>query len=124
MTKARLQFAAIVITIVLLAAAAAGYFFAPARMLGAVGIESSAQSEFLVRTLAAAFFGMIPAAWAVRRRSDGAVERAVLIGLALYMAAGSFVDLHAYLTSLVGPAAIPSVIFRLLLGSVLAWLAL
>jgi hypothetical protein len=39
------------------------------------------------------------------------------------MIVGSAVDLHAYLSELVGPNAVPSVGFRTFLGVVLLWLA-
>lgn len=124
MSKGAIQPWAVILTAVLLAGAALGYFVSPSAMLSVVGIKSSDQSGFLVRTLAAAFVAMLPMAWAVRRRSGEPIERAVLAGFALYLVLGSAVDLHAYLDDLVGVAAVPSVIVRTVLGLVLAWLAL
>jgi hypothetical protein len=123
MNKAGIQPVAVIVTLLLLFAAAAGYLFAPAAMLSVVGIETTPVAEFLVRTLAAAFLAMLPIGWAARNRTGSSVERPILIGLALYLVAGSVVDLHAYLTGLVGVAALPSIALRIGLGGVLAWLA-
>lgn len=124
MSKERVQPWAVGITIFLLAAAAVGYLFAPAQMFAVVGLAAVPDSVFLAQTLAAAFVGMLPMAWQVRRRRGGAGESAVLAGLALYMFVGSGVDLVAYFNRLVGFAAVPSIGFRTVLGLVLAWLAL
>jgi hypothetical protein len=120
---ARIQFVAVGFCLLLLGAAAIGYIVAPASMLSVVGIDSSPTSDFLVRTVAAAFIGMLPAAWAVLRRTGSALERVILWGLATYMVVGSAVDLLAYSAGIVGPAAVPSVIVRVVLAIVLAWLA-
>ena len=111
-------------TIFLLIAAAAGYVFAPSAMLAVVGIESTPVAAFLVRTLAAAFLGILPMAWAVRKRTGSGFERPILWGLAIYMFAGSVVDLLAFVAGLVGGPAIPSIIMRVGLGGALVWLAL
>ena len=108
----------------LLAAAAVGYLFAPSMMLAVVGIEGTPETEFLVRTVAAAFIGMLPMGWATLRRTASTTGRLVLAGLALYMFMGSAVDLHAYATGLVGTPALPSIALRVILGLVLSWLAL
>jgi hypothetical protein len=73
--------------------------------------------------LAAAFIGMLPIAFAVRKRTGAPLERTILIGLAIYMIGGSAVDLHAFLTGLVGTASVPSIGLRTALGLVLLWLA-
>jgi hypothetical protein len=124
MNRANIQFGAVLLTVLLLLAAAIGYLVSPAGMLSVVGIEATPTNEFLVRTLAAAFLAMIPSALSVRRRGASTSERTILAGLALYMFAGSAVDAHAYLSALVGSAAVPSIIFRSLLGLALAWLVL
>ena len=123
-SAARVQTVAVLVSIVLLATAALGYLVVPAAMLSVVGIVGTPTSEFLVRTLAAAFLGMLPMVWSARRRTEAAVERTILAGLALYMVAGSAVDFQAYWTGVVGTAAIPSVGFRVELGIVSGWLAL
>jgi hypothetical protein len=114
----------IIITFIifLFAASAFGYFIFPASMLKIVGMTSNTQLDFLVRTLAAALVALIPSAWAVRNKSDSPVYRSVLIGLAVYMFLSSAVDLHAYLNNIVGFAALPSIVFRILLGGVILWL--
>lgn len=104
--------------------AAAGYFLAPGQMLVVVGVNSTTVSEFLVRTLAAAFAGIVPIAFSVRKRTGAAHEKAILAGLAIYMIAGSAVDLHAFLSGMVRTPAVPSVGVRTLLGLVLLWLVL
>ncbi|MEQ1900503.1 MAG: hypothetical protein ABL866_07195 [Devosia sp.] len=124
MNKAPVQPWAVGITGFLLVAAAAGYLISPGQMLSVVGISASAESAFLVQTLAAAFIAMVPMAWSVRRRTPGPVAAAVLRGLAVYMFAGSAVDLYAYSNGLVGFPALPSIGARTALGLVLAWLAL
>ena len=123
-SKTAIQFSAAMITFVLLLTAALGYLVAPATMLSTVGISATPTSEFLVRTVAATFLAMLPLVWIVRRRDVSMLQRTILSSLAIYMFAGSAVDLHAYLSALVGSAAIPSIIFRCILGAVLAWLAL
>ena len=93
-------------------------------MLSVVGTPGIRTSEFLVRTLAAAFVGTLPMAWTVRKRSGTPQERAILAGLAIYMIASSGVDLWAYVADLVGVASLPSVAFRIALGGVLGGRAL
>jgi hypothetical protein len=122
MNKDTIHNLVVTFSVLLLAISAIGYLVFPAGMLNVVGIVSDAQSAFLVRTLAAAFVAMIPMGWAVRRRSDSPVERSILFGMAIYMFLSSAVDLHAYLSHLVGFAAIPSIVFRALLGGVIPWL--
>ena len=46
----------------------------------------------------------------------------VLIGLAVYMLAGSLVDLYAYLIDVVGIASLLSIAVRFLLAGVIVWL--
>ena len=46
----------------------------------------------------------------------------MLIGLAGYMFASSLVDLYGFINQLVGVAAVPSIILRVILGAVLVWL--
>ncbi|GLS36642.1 hypothetical protein GCM10010869_22330 [Mesorhizobium tianshanense] len=123
MTRSAIQFSAVVLTFGLLLAAALGYF-APAAMLSVVGIAASPVAEFLARTIAAAFLAMLPIVWAVRHRGSAPAQTVILLSLSLYMFAGSAVDLHAYFSAIVGFAAIPSVVFRTILGAVLAWLAM
>jgi hypothetical protein len=90
-------------------------------MLSVVGLTSNAQMSFLVRTLAAAFVALIPVAWSARKRENPALYPSVILGLAIYMFLSSAVDFHAFLTHIVNGAAIPSIIFRVLVGGVLLW---
>jgi hypothetical protein len=46
----------------------------------------------------------------------------VLIGLAAYMFASSLIDLYGFLNQIVGVAAVPSIVLRVILGAVIVWL--
>jgi len=48
----------------------------------------------------------------------------VLIGLAVYMFLSSIVDFFAYIQSIINPAAIPSIAFRVILGILILLLTL
>jgi hypothetical protein len=63
-----------------------------------------------------------PGAWAARRRDGTSAQRSVLIGLAAYMFASSLVDLYGFINQIVGVAAVPSIVLRVILGAVLVWL--
>jgi hypothetical protein len=93
-------------------------------MLNIVGMTSDARTDFLVRTLAAAFIAFIPSMWAARHKSDSLVYRNVLVGLATYLFLSSAVDFFAYLNSIVNAVSIPSIVLRVLLGGVVLWLLL
>lgn len=123
MTKEKIYQALIVFVVFLLAASAIGYLFFPSAMLSVVGIESNAQVNFLVRTLAVALAALIPGAWRARKTENSALYRSVILGLAIYMFLSSAVDLQAYLTHLVNSASVPSILFRVALGAVLLWLS-
>jgi hypothetical protein len=122
MAKERVQRLVVGLVVILLVASALGYLLVPSAMLGIVGMESDPQVTFLVRTLAAALLALSPGAWAARRREHTSAQRSVLVGLAAYMFASSLVDLYGFLNQLVGVAAVPSIILRVLLGVVLVWL--
>jgi hypothetical protein len=122
MAKERVQRLVVGLVVILLVASALGYLLVPSAMLGIVGMESDPQVTFLVRTLAAALLALSPGAWAARRREHTSAQRSVLVGLAAYMFASSLVDLYGFLNQLVGVAAVPSIILRVLLGAVLVWL--
>ena len=106
----------------LFAASAIGYLTFPSAMLSVVGITSNDQTDFLVRTLAAALVALIPGSWSIRKRESSSLSRSVMLGLALYMFLSSVVDLHAHLTHIVNGASIPSIVLRVLLGGLLLWL--
>jgi hypothetical protein len=116
------QKAIVIFVVVLFAGSAVGYLFFPSAMLSIVGITSTEQTDFLVRTLAAALVALIPSSWAARKREDSSLYRSVIIGLARYMFLSSVVDLHAYLNHIVNFASIPSIVLRVLLGGLLLWL--
>jgi len=120
--KERVQRLVVGLVVILLVASALGYLLVPSAMLGIVGMESDPQVTFLVRTLAAALLALSPGAWAARRREHTSAQRSVLVGLAGYLFASSLVDLYGFLNQLVGVAAVPSIILRVLLGAVLVWL--
>jgi hypothetical protein len=122
MTKERVQVLVVGLVVIVFVASALGYLLVPSAMLSIVGIQGNRQVNFLVRTLAAARLALSPGAWAARRRDDTPAQRSVLIGLAAYMFASSLVDLHAFVSDVVGVAAVPSIILRAILGAVVVWL--
>ena len=122
MTKEKMCQAIIIFVVFLLAVSAIGYLFFPSAMLSVVGITSTPQADFLVRTLAAALVALIPSAWSARKRDNTSHFQSVIVGLAIYMFLSSLVDLHAFLTYLVNGTSIPSIVFRVILGGVLLWL--
>lgn len=122
MAKEKAHQALIIFIVFLLTVSAMGYLFFPAWMLRVVGMESTPQTNFLVRTLAAALLALIPSAWAARKREQGSLFQSVVIGIAIYMFLSSLVDLHAFLIQLVNNASVPSIIFRVMLGGALLWL--
>ena len=122
MLKERVQRLVVGLVVILLVASALGYLLVPAAMLRIVGMDSTPQVTFLVRTLAAALLALSPGAWAARRRDGTSGQRGVLIGLAGYMFASSLVDLYGFINQVVGIASLPSIALRVILGSVLAWL--
>ena len=122
MTKERVQRLVVGLVVILLVASALGYLLVPAAMLRIVGIQSNPQVTFVIRTLAAALLALSPGAWAARRRDGTSAQRSVLIGLAAYMFASSLVDLYGFINQIVGVAAVPSILLRVVLGAVLVWL--
>jgi cell division protein FtsW (lipid II flippase) len=122
MTKEQIHRVIITFIVFLLAISAIGYLFFPSAMLNVVGIKSNKQTDFLVRTLAAALVALIPSAWSAKKKEDASLYQNVILGLVVYMFLSSAVDLHAFLTHIVNDAAIPSIIFRVVLGVLLLWL--
>ena len=94
MLKERVQRLVVGLVVILLVASALGYLLVPSAMLRIVGMDSTPQVTFLVRTLAAALLALSPGAWVARRRDGTSGQRGVLIGLAGYMFASSLVDLY------------------------------
>jgi hypothetical protein len=113
----------ITFTTLLLAVSAVGLLFFPSKMLAVVGIAGSDQLDFLLRTSGVGVASLVPGAWAARTATASPVSRAILIGLAIYMFLSSVVDFHAYTQSIVNTASIPSIAFRVLLGTAILLLA-
>src|SRR5687767_1783113 len=113
----------ITFTTLLLAISAIGLLFFPSRMLAVVGIVSNDQLDFLLRASGVGVAALVPSAWALRTAPVSPVSRAVLIGLTVYMFLSSIVDFHAFTQSIVNTASIPSIAFRVLLGTVILLLA-
>jgi hypothetical protein len=109
----------ITFTILLLFVSAIGLLFFPSKMLAVVGITGNDELDFLLRTTGAGVASLIPGAWAVRSAVVSRVSRAVLIGLVVYLFLSSIVDFFAYKQSIVNTAAIPSIVFRIILGIVI-----
>lgn len=123
MTKEKIFQGLVLLIGFLFAASAIGYVFFPSAMLSIVGIESTPQTDFLVRTLAVALVSFIPSASALGvSRSFFSLPRAIASGLAIYLFLSSAVDLHAYFVHLVGSAALPSAIVRIVIGVLILWL--
>lgn len=122
MTKEQVLKLLVTFVVLLFAVSAVGYLIFPSAMLSVVGIVSDAQTDFLVRALAAALVALIPSAWSVRTRGNPSLYRAVILGMVIYLFVSSAVDLHAFLTHLVNSTSIPSMVLRVLLGAVLLWL--
>jgi hypothetical protein len=122
MLKERVQRLVVGLVVILLVVSALGYVLVPSAMLRVVGMDSNPQVTFLVRTLAAALLALSPGAWAARRRDHTSAQRGVLMGLAVYLFASSLVDLYGFVNQIVGVAAVPSIVLRVILGGVLVWL--
>ena len=119
-----MQKSVLTITTAVLAISAFGLLFFPSNMLGVVGISSSAQADFLLRTTGVGVAALIPGAWVARTlTASSPILRAVLLGLASYMLLSVAVDFQAFTQSIVNTASIPSMAFRILLGSGLLMLA-
>ena len=93
------------------------YMIAPALMLSVVAIDSTPTSAFLLRTIGVALLCAGGFLWAVRD-SSGRQLRLVLTALGGYYVLSSVVDLSAYSESVVGMAAVPSVIIRFAVGGI------
>jgi hypothetical protein len=93
-------------------------------MLAVVGIVSNDQMDFLLRASGVGVASLIPSAWASRTSTSSPLAHAVLIGLVVYMFLSSIVDFQAYTRSIVNGASIPSMVFRILLGIAILFIAL
>jgi hypothetical protein len=113
----------ITFTVLLLVVSAIGLLFFPSKMLAVVGIVSNDQMDFLLRASGVGVASLIPSAWASRTATSSPLARAVLIGLVVYMFLSSIVDFQGYTQSIVNGASIPSMAFRILLGTAILFLA-
>lgn len=111
----------LVFVALLFAASAASYLLFPASMLGIVGISSNAETDFLIHTVAVALLAFIPVILGALKEDVTSIRRSILIGLAGYMFLSSAVDLSAYVNGIVNVASVPSVLLRIVLGGMLAW---
>jgi hypothetical protein len=109
-------------TALLLAFSASGYLLFPAAMLSIVGLKSSPNLDFLLRTTGTGLLALLPGAWAARRHPASPVAYAMIIGLIGYLIISSVVDFYAYAQSIVNGTSIPSIAFRLVLAGVMALL--
>ena len=96
----------------------------PSQLLSFVGIPNNAQTDFLLRTTAVALLALLPSLWTAFRDPNSPSAKSALLGTAAYMFLGSAVDFHAYTQRIVNSMSVPSVIFRVLLGVTIVWLAL
>ncbi len=100
-----------------LAVTGLAYLLVPGLALAIVGIESSPDSDFLLRTEGVALLFGAAVVW-VLRGGDARAHRIGLLALAGYYIGSSIVDLAAYAQEIVGWASIPSAIVRISVGSV------
>jgi hypothetical protein len=105
-----------------LAAAGLAYLLVPALALGIVGVTSSPESDFLIRTEGVALvFGAV-IIWALRD-GDVRAHRIGSLALAGYYIGSSVVDLAGFAQGIVGPASVPSAVIRITVGIVCLWAA-
>jgi hypothetical protein len=114
----------IMFTTLLMTVSAMGFLFFPSNMLAVVGILSNEQTDFLLRTAGVGVAALVPGVWALRTSAASPVSRPVLTGLVGYLFLSSVVDFSAYTQSIVNRASIPSIAFRILLGTAILLLVL
>jgi hypothetical protein len=107
------------VSAVIFAVIGLGYLVAPSAMLSIVGIGGAPTTDFLMRTEGVALLTGAGFLWAVREGSGGQ-RRVALASLASYYVVGSFVDLAAFNSNIVGAAAVPSAAIRIAVGVVCA----
>jgi len=111
---ARLLFA---FSAVVLTATGIAYLAVPGLALRIVDIESSPDSEFLLRTEGVALLFGAAIVW-VLRGGDIRARRIGLLAVAGYYALSSLLDLAAFAQGIVGPASVPSAAIRIAVGAV------
>src|SRR5262249_28592024 len=105
-----------------LALAGIAYLIVPGVALGIVDIESTAESEVLLRTEGVALLFRAAIVWGIHD-TDAPARRLGPLPLAGYFVLGSVVDLAAFAQGIVGPASVPSAAIRLALGALSLWAA-
>jgi len=110
------------ITALLIAFSAIAELLFPSKMLVFVGITSNPQTNFLLRTTAVALIALLPSVWTARHDANSPVSRSALLGIVAYMFLSSAVDFQAFTQGIVNSMSVPSVAFRVLLGSAIIWL--
>lgn len=113
----------VVITFILVAVSAVTEILFPAHLLALVGIESNLQTDFLLRTTAIALISFLPNLQQLIHDSDSTTSKRTLLGIAIYMFLSSSVDYFAFTQSIVNQYSIPSIIFRIAVGSILFYFA-
>jgi hypothetical protein len=88
----------------------------PGLLLSVVGIESTATTDFLLRTVGEALIWAAGFVWATRDGGPRQV-RLVLAGLGVYFVLGSVVDVLAFAKGVVGTLSLPSAAARVFIGA-------
>jgi uncharacterized protein YjeT (DUF2065 family) len=91
------------------------YVIPPGAALSIVGIESTATSEFLLRTEGVALLAAAGLIWAVKDAGDRAI-RIALVALGGYFIVSSLVDIVAFQDGVVEAASAPSAALRIMFG--------
>ena len=112
----------IIITTGLIAVSAMAEFLFPSKLLGFVGITSNPQMDFLLRTTAVALIAYLPSLWTARNMPRSPGSGSMLFGGAAYMVLSSVVDFLAFSEGIVNWMSVPSIAFRVFLGTILLWL--
>ena len=109
----------VIITVLLIAVSALAELLFPSTLLTLVGITSNLQMDFLLRTTAVALIALLPSLWSARNSANSPASQSALFGTAVYMFLSSIVDYQAYSQGIVNSMAVPSIIFRILLGIII-----
>ncbi len=106
----------VTITALFIACSAIGELLIPSEMLRFVGIASSQETTFLLRTTAVALLALLPSLWSARNGVLSPASRNALAGVAAYMFLSSAVDYQAFTQGIVNTMAVPNVTLRVLWG--------
>ena len=100
-----------------LAGSGIAYLAVPSLALGIVEIESSPDSEFLLRTEGVALLFGAALVWGLLI-GDARARRVGLVALAGYYTLSSLLDLTAFAQGIVGLASVPSAAIRIAVGAI------